>query len=254
MSNKGHLAAVAVILGSACGLGQVAAQAVPATALPAQSTSSRIQESTSSVPRNTPTEVELARSWGLEPQEWARYRELMRGPLGIYSPNLDPLTALGIEAHSSDEQRHYAEIQVRAEAQRVEKLLAYQRAYDAAWKRLYPTLQPVEGLASAGPSSGTRVTATSSRIAVFVQDNCAACEERVRQLQAAGRAFDLYFVGSHQEDARIRSWAARTGIDPAKVRERVITLNHDGGRWLAIGGQGELPAVMRQVDGQWRRE
>ena len=39
-----------------------------------------------------------ARDWGLNVDEWTRYRDLMQGPLGIYSPNLDPLTALGIEA------------------------------------------------------------------------------------------------------------------------------------------------------------
>src|SRR5574343_545328 len=44
----------------------------------------------------------LARDWGLRPEEWARYRQLMQGPLGIYSPNLDPLTALGIEARGQD--------------------------------------------------------------------------------------------------------------------------------------------------------
>ena len=66
-------------------------------------------------------------------------------------------------------------------------------------------------------------------------------------------AFDLYMVGSRQEDARIRQWAARMGIDPDKVRERVITLNHDAGRWLSIGVQGDLPAVVREVNGQWRR-
>ena len=42
----------------------------------------------------------VAGDWGLQPQEWARYRELMDGPLGIYSPNLDPLSALGIEART----------------------------------------------------------------------------------------------------------------------------------------------------------
>lgn len=81
----------------------------------------------------------LAREWGLTNEEWARYGELMDGPLGIYSPNIDPLSALGIEAPSEQEQRRYAELQVQAEAQRVEKLLAYQRAYDEAWQRLYPT-------------------------------------------------------------------------------------------------------------------
>ena len=66
-----------------------------------------------------------ASEWGLQPQEWTRYRELMDGPLGIYSPNLDPLSALGIEARTDEERRRYAELQVQVEARRVEKLLAY---------------------------------------------------------------------------------------------------------------------------------
>jgi integrating conjugative element protein (TIGR03759 family) len=73
----------------------------------------------------------------------------------------------------------------------------------------------------------------------------------VRQLQTAGTACDLYMVGSTQDDARIRQWAAKAGIEPAKVRARTITLNHDAGRWLSIGVPGELPAVVREVNGQW---
>ena len=76
----------------------------------------------------------------------------------------------------------------------------------------------------------------------------------MRQLQTAGTAFDLYMVGSRRDDARIRQWAAKAGIEPAKVRARTITLNHDAGRWLSIGVPGELPAVVREVNGQWLRQ
>jgi integrating conjugative element protein (TIGR03759 family) len=100
---------------------------------------------------------------------------------------------------------------------------------------------PVDAVRSAG------------RLAVFVKDDCPPCEQRVRQLQGSAAAFDLYMVGSRQEDARIRQWAARIGIEPAKVREGAITLNHDAGRWLSIGLPGELPAVVREVNGQWQR-
>ena len=61
-----------------------------------------------------------ASEWGLQRQEWERYRELMDGPLGIHSPNLDPLSALGIEARTDEERRRYAELQVQVEARRVE--------------------------------------------------------------------------------------------------------------------------------------
>lgn len=191
----------------------------------------------------------VARDWGLQPQEWARYQELMEGPLGIHSPNLDPLSALGIEARSDEERRRYAEMQVQVEARRVEKLLAYQRAYDEAWQRLHPGAQRVN-LPDDGPSTAS--TGGSGRTAVFVKDGCIACDQRVQRLQTSGAEFDVYVVGSRQNDAHIRDWAKRAQIDPARVRSGTITLNHDGGRWLSLGLPGDLPAVVRQVNGQWQ--
>lgn len=201
----------------------------------------------------THSEEQLARDWGLRAEEWARYQQLMQGPLGISSPNLDPLTALGIEARSDEERRRYAELQVQAEARRVEKLLAYQRAYDAAWQRFNPTMRRVT-LPGASPAAAPGVPQGSGRTAVFVKEACTACDQAVRQLQASGTEFDIYVVGSRADDARIREWARRVQIDPARVRNGRITLNHDGGRWLSIGLQGDLPAVVRQVDGQWLRQ
>jgi len=199
------------------------------------------------------SDAQQARDWGLRVEEWTRYRELMRGPLGVYSPNLDPLTALGIEARTDEERRRYAELQVQAEAARVEKLLAYQRAYDDAWQRRHPGLQRIT-LPGAGAASTPAMSTPNARTAVFVKDDCPACDALVRRLQADGGAFDLYMVGSRADDARIRAWARRTGLDPAKVQARTITLNHDSGRWLSLGLPGDLPAVVRNLDGQWQRQ
>jgi integrating conjugative element protein (TIGR03759 family) len=196
-----------------------------------------------------------ARAWGLTNAEWTRYRELMAGPLGIYSPHLDPLSALGIEAESEAERRRYAELQVRAEARRVEKLLTYQRAYDAAWQRLQPGMARVNlSGASRLPAKPTASGPMSTRLAVFVKPDCPSCAARAQTLQAAGTAFDLYMVGSRNEDALIRAWAASARIDPAKVKSGAITLNHDAGRWRTLNLPGELPAVLRQVNGKWQRQ
>ena len=227
----------------------------PAFAQPASTAASRATPTIVQNSADAALDERHAREWGLRPKEWARYRQLMQGPLGIYSPNLDPLTALGIEARSSEEQRHYAERQVRAEARRVEKLLAYQRAYDAAWQRLYPNKPRLTLPDAAGSSLFSVPTSTllDTRIAVFVKDGCPACDHTVQRLQSAGTVFDIYMVGSHDDDTRIRTWARRTGIDPAKVRAHTITLNHDDGRWQSLGVPGDLPAVVHQVDGQWQR-
>lgn len=200
---------------------------------------------------DTVSDERQAQDWGLRPEEWTRYRELMKGPLGIWSPNLDPLTALGIESRSDEERDHYAELQARAEARRVEKILAYQRAYDAAWLRLFPGQQRLNLPGAPSPDTGNT---GSDRLVVFIKANCPACQQRVQQLQAAGTAMDIYMVGSRQDDGRIRRWATQAGIDPVKVRERSITLNHDDGRWLSLGLPGDLPAVVREVNGQWQRQ
>lgn len=221
-----------------------------------RATQSRVTPSIGTPSAQADLEPNQAAEWGLKAEEWTRYRQLMRGPLGVYSPNIDPLTALGIEARTEEDRRRYAELQVRAEGRRTEKLLAYQRAYDEAWKRLFPTLQPLRTLTAEPRANASQPVASDSpqRLAVFIKESCPPCDERVRQLQATGRAFDIYMVGSRNDDARIRSWAARVQIDPAKVRNRVITLNHDGGRWLSLGMRGELPAVVKKVESQWRRE
>ncbi|MBO7795428.1 TIGR03759 family integrating conjugative element protein [Burkholderia pseudomallei] len=227
-----HVACIAACLMS------IASAAIAQTRTAVSSSATSIERAS---PIAAPDEAR-AHAWGLDAAEWSRYQQLMQGPLGIYSPNLDPLTALGIEARSDAERQHYAELQVRAEAQRVQKELIYQQAYDAAWKRLHPDLTPVRSLTSAPRPSAS--IAHTGRLAVFVKDDCTACDARVRQLQTSGAAFDVYMVGSRGDDARIRAWAQRVGIDPAKVRARTITLNHDAGRWLMLGGQGTLPAVL----------
>lgn len=239
---------IAPAIGLALALTAVATQA---SAQGAPVATSRVAPSQVQASTDAALDERLAKDWGLRAEEWARYRQVMQGPLGIYSPNLDPLTALGIEARSDEERRRYAELQVQAESKRVGKTLAYQRAYDAAWQRLFPGQQRVNLPGAQAPGVGNK---GSGRLAVFVKADCPPCDQRVRQLQAAGTAFDLYMVGSRQDAARIRQWAAQAGIDTARVRARTITLNHDAGRWLSLGLPGELPAVAREVNGQWQRQ
>ncbi|RIJ09686.1 TIGR03759 family integrating conjugative element protein [Pseudomonas sp. 91RF] len=192
----------------------------------------------------------LAQQWGLKEEELRRFHTLMRGPLGAYSPNLDPLSALGIEARTDAERQRYALLQVEAEAARVEKLLAYQRAYDQAWKVRFPGMT----LINVPPISSPLMSNPIARQAVFVRLDCPDCETTVRRLQTAGAAFDLYVVNSQQDDSRIRQWAQKVEIQPSKVRDGTITINHDNGRWASTGASGELPAVMRKVNGKWLRQ
>jgi integrating conjugative element protein (TIGR03759 family) len=199
-----------------------------------------------------------AQEWGLTSKEYERYQEVMQGPRGVYSPGLDPLTALGIEARSDSERRRFAELQVQAERQRVDRELAYQRAYDEAFKRLFPGIKAFEISAAPTTQGGSSVSGPAlegnGRMALFVKDDCLPCIDQVKRLQASQTPFDLYFVGSQNDDERIRRWAILAGIDPSSVKSRLITLNHDQGRWVRLGLGGSLPAAVTQVNGSWRRQ
>ncbi|MCK9798111.1 TIGR03759 family integrating conjugative element protein [Pseudomonas sp. MAFF 302030] len=188
-----------------------------------------------------------ASNWGLTEQEWTRFEQIQAGPRGFWSPDLDPLTTLGVEAETDQERQRYAELQVALEAKRAERELAYQNAYTAAWAKLFPGLLPIQGMAS--PTSSPVVP----RQALFVEDRCSACIATAQRLQSSNTAFDIYLVGSQGEDERVLSWARQADIDPAKVQRRQITLNHDRGRWFSLGAPGPLPATFQQVNGQWQR-
>ncbi|WP_458376736.1 TIGR03759 family integrating conjugative element protein [Pseudomonas pergaminensis] len=210
-------------------------------------TQSRIQD-TQSAPLGR-SDSEQAASWGLTEQEWTRFEQIQAGPRGFWSPNLDPLTALGVEAQTDQERQRYAELQVALEAIRAERELAYQNAYTAAWAKLFPGLLPIQGMASPSPAN----SAVMPRHALFVEDHCPACTAEAQRLQSSGMAFDIYLVGSQGEDERVRSWARQADVDPAKVQRRQITLNHDRGRWFSLGAPGPLPATFQEVNGQWQR-
>lgn len=184
-----------------------------------------------------------AQRWGLTQEEWTRYEQLKRGERGIWSPDLDPLTTLGVEAATDAERRKYADLLVEKEFQRVEKELAFQRAYDAAWKRRFPDLLPVA-------TASIPTAHEDSRLAVFVSENCPACDIRLSVLLQSGHPLDLYLVGSNNDDARLRRWAVSKRIDIARVKRREIPLNHDGGRWLQ-NGQGKMPAVLERRGDAW---
>ncbi|QVN04002.1 TIGR03759 family integrating conjugative element protein [Pseudomonas rhodesiae] len=222
-------------------LSTAAAMANPVT------TPSRVQD-TQSTPLGR-SHPEQATSWGLTEQEWTRFEQIQASPRGFWSPNIDPLTALGVEAETDQERQRYAELQVALEAKRAERELAYQNAYTAAWAKLFPGLLPIQGMASP-PTASSPV---EPRRALFVEDHCLACTAEAQRLQSSDTGFDIYLVGSQGEDERVRRWARQADIDPAKVQRRQITLNHDRGRWFSLGAPGPLPANLQQVNGQWQR-
>jgi len=144
--------------------------------------------------RLTETErVQRAEAWGLRIEEWQRYETLMQGQRGLWSPELDPILVLGIHARSDDERRRYAELAVEQERTRVAGELAFQRAYDAAWQRLYPDELMIDMPASArnGPrdSAVPEGGGNTRRVLLFTRTTeCPACDALLPDVLARARA------------------------------------------------------------------
>lgn len=186
------------------------------------------------------TTEQQATVWGVTPEEWQRYLTLKQQARGIWSPGLDPLTTLGVEADTDRERQRFAELLVKQEYRRLEKELAFQRAYDAAWQRLYPGLTPLKTTAI-----------STSRVSLFVKENCPPCDSLLRTLLAQQHPLDIWLVGSEGDDNRVRHWAMAHGIDTKLVSTHSITLNHDAGRWLLLG-QSKIPVALERKGEQWR--
>ena len=73
---------------------------------------------------------------GTEPTGMDPLPDAHASPRGVYSPGIDPLTALGIEARSAEERRRYADLQVQAGAG--SRRNSPTSAHTTAFARAYP--------------------------------------------------------------------------------------------------------------------
>ena len=229
------------------------------------SDTSKLQAVEQSTTQQIESRTSRAEQWGLDATEWQRYESLMQGIRGSVSPaTLSPLEVLGIHARTADERFRYAEqwaVMMRDDAERI---LAFQRAYDDAQQRLFPSGLLID--ASALASAATNQTATEKltwkpddRVLFFTETQCPRCDAVLERLVSQIKQFsgiDLYLIDvSVGEESRIRDWAAAKQINPQWVSDHRMTLNIDAGAFDHVAGhtgqQGqELPVLILRRDGQ----
>ena len=200
----------------------------------------------------TPSELARSRVWGLSETEWQRYKLLMQGIRGSISPpTISPIEVLGIHARDEDERRRYAELWARAMREDVDRILAFQRAYDEAGKRLYPNEQLIDVSRLTARGSNTSALLPGDRVLFFTRPDCPACDALLGKLlkridDVAG--IDLYIAGVKPgDDQEVRTWAVDHGIDPEWVRNHRVTLNHEAGVLERLTqGKGEIPYLLRR--------
>ena len=189
----------------------------------------------------------LAKRWGLDQEEYQRYLDLMRSPLGKWSPDLDPLLALGMFAESPQEEQRYAELYAQQEFDLTERALQFQQAYRSAFERLHPNTamldqhllspyfshqQQKSAMRDAKRLAQKRF-ADGDRLLFFVSSSCRECLSVINQLmgllsstQQSG--VDVYIRDAH-DDESVRAWANAHHIKTAWLSNQHLTLNRDEG-------------------------
>jgi integrating conjugative element protein (TIGR03759 family) len=198
------------------------------------------------------TDLVRARLWDLSEMEWQRYQQLMQGIRGSISPStISPIEVLGIHARDENERQRYAEAWARAMHEDVDRILAFQHAYDAAGKHLYPNEPLIDTDRLPGKSEETSAFQSSDRLLFFARPACPVCDVMLKKLLRridAVSGIDIYLTDiAPGDDAAVRDWASAHQLDPERVRSRKITLNHDGGALDKLTrGEGMVPTLLRR--------
>ena len=190
--------------------------------------------------------------WQLDTQEWERVELLKSGFRQYISDRqISPLEVLGIHARTDAERDRYARRWAKLMIEDAERVLAFQRAYDDAVRDLIEDQSLIDLTHLPVRESTIPMLLASDRLAVFVNLDCAMCDEVLARVFRTGRdvaGVDVYVMDlAVGNDASLHSWARRQGIPPMAVHTKRVTLNFDDGLLERVHPRAEdVPVVMRR--------
>jgi integrating conjugative element protein (TIGR03759 family) len=179
----------------------------------------------------------------------------MQGIRGSVSPaTISPIEVLGIHARDREERQRYAETWAHTLHEDVDRILAFQRAYDDAAKRLYPNEPLIDIARLPSKVDKPNLFQASDRVLFFTGAECPACELVLNRLLKRIDEFgglDIYLTDLVPgDDAAVRAWATEHKIDPDLVHSQRVTLNHDAGALAKLtDGAGTVPYLIRRRGG-----
>ncbi len=199
---------------------------------------------------------EKAKRWGLSISEYERYLELIDGPLGHWSREIDPVMALGMFAESDAQRTHFALLYAQHEHELVTRALAFEQSYREAFSQQFPNAQvinrhlmqpyhdnrPFKRKPSNFASSFSGLQA-QDRLLLFVEKECTRCVNYISRLQKILHQHpdvfvDIFLVGGNDAD-EVRAWAKDHRVDLGLVQQRRLTLNVDQGNFETLKKQSQ---------------
>ncbi len=192
-------------------------------------------------------EKSLAKQWMLKESDWGKYKQIMKGPRGTWSPGLDPITALGVSESDPVERERLALIWVKMESQRVVMELEFEKARMKAAKEFHegtPRVDNSEIIAE----WNRKQNEIHKQVYLFVEPDCvSSCSKLFDDVMGSiGRRsrLEVVFMGDMVTDSNITDWAMKMGIDPSDVHSRKVALKSEIGQASALDvSYTSLPAV-----------
>lgn len=178
----------------------------------------------------------IAKEFRLTEDDMKKYKKVMLGKRGIWSPGLDPISALGVEETDNQERLRYAKLWLEVEGKRVDLQFKFERAVASMRTEVFGSQHPFD---------------TSDRIAhiekqrrkpvaiidVLVSSNCRTdCEIKINDIiKSRGRSVLNFFFIDSTTPQKINDWAEHHKLDTTLVNKKIITLNYGQAKLRELG-------------------
>ncbi len=190
-------------------------------------------------------------AWRVTAAEWARYRHIMAGPRGNWSPQLDPPTVLGVHARDDRERRRYAQLLLALEEERIAAELSFQRVYN----RLLEERHGGEGILM------PLAVEEGDELLLLAGAACgSSCRGLLGQLRPfLGRIQRLAVYADVEAREELSAWAGQAGLPAALQSSGKIRLARrrelPEASFLRRYGRQQAPLLLvrRQGEKQWQR-
>ncbi len=184
-----------------------------------------------------------AKSWRLTEKEYGRYRLLKEtSPRGIWTPNIDPITLLGVESRTEQERLKYARLFNQIELARTKQDIAFGFAQNEDVKRLSPNSNAfksyleqrderrvnymnINKISQGSPDSNADYKSTSYLVYIDLLRDCEKdCARQINQVIKFDRV-DFFFINAASDQAII-DFAKTHKLPSQKVKSGVFKLNY----------------------------
>lgn len=181
--------------------------------------------------------------WGLDKDELKQYKIEMQGNRKFWSPNLHPIIVLGTrEGVTESERKRLAERMVVMERERLDREIAFEKAFQEANSRLYAGVPLfAESVDKEAKKSLLNQTGNYS---YYIKLPCDACKPVIQNWLKNGSQLDLFIAANSDKD--IRAFAQKMEISPLLVPGRVRLHRMSVAKMQSIGIRALPQAVINK--------